>query len=173
MPLLVEIKARCTQPDRVRQLLVDAGADFRGEDHQVDTYFPAPHGRLKLRQGRIENNLIGYKRANQAAPKTSRVTLCPVSPDQRDALLHVLRSALGQQQVVDKRREIYFIENVKFHIDRVRGLGSFIEIEAIAELAERSEAELRQQCDYYLDYLQINPDDLITHSYADLIADAD
>jgi adenylate cyclase class IV len=32
---------------------------------------------------------------------------------------------------VDKKREIYFINNVKFHIDTVDGAGSFIEIEAI------------------------------------------
>lgn len=172
MPLLVEIKARCPQPERIRQLLVDAGADFRGEDHQIDTYFSSPNGRLKLRQGRIENNLIQYERPDQAAPKTSAVSLCPVSPEQRDALRRVLSRALGVAQTVDKRREIYFIDNVKFHIDRVRGLGGFVEIEAIAEAGERNEAELRAQCAHYLGYLSIAEADLITHSYADLLADA-
>jgi predicted adenylyl cyclase CyaB len=32
---------------------------------------------------------------------------------------------------VDKHREIYFVGNVKFHLDTVEGLGTFVEIESI------------------------------------------
>ncbi|HFD33211.1 MAG TPA: CYTH domain-containing protein, partial [Gammaproteobacteria bacterium] len=44
-----------------------------------------------------------------------------------------LTAALGIFKIVDKQRRIYFIGNVKFHIDEVKGLGSFVEIEAIDE----------------------------------------
>ena len=47
----IEIKARCSKPDRVRAFLRAAGADFKGIDHQIDTYFRVPTGRLKLRPG--------------------------------------------------------------------------------------------------------------------------
>ncbi|MBS1562896.1 MAG: adenylate cyclase, partial [Bacteroidetes bacterium] len=53
----IEIKARTTRTDEIRQLLLGEGAEFRGTDHQTDTYFNVPKGRLKLRQGNIENNL--------------------------------------------------------------------------------------------------------------------
>ena len=39
---------------------------------------------------------------------------------------------------MDKKREIYFIHNVKFHIDNVKNLGTFIEIEAIDEYTKHT-----------------------------------
>ena len=39
MHLNIEIKARCSNQDSIRNLLLERGADFRGTDHQIDTYF--------------------------------------------------------------------------------------------------------------------------------------
>ncbi|NDC79066.1 MAG: adenylate cyclase, partial [Chitinophagia bacterium] len=58
MVLNVEIKARCGDPSGIRKFLLNQGADFIGTDHQRDTYFHVPTGRLKLRRGNIENALI-------------------------------------------------------------------------------------------------------------------
>ena len=60
--LNVEIKARCSDVLSARQVLKGAGARFVGEDHQIDTYFRVENGRLKLREGNIENHLIFYVR---------------------------------------------------------------------------------------------------------------
>ena len=57
MPINIEIKARCEDQGVIRQVLQEKQADYKGIDHQVDTYFIVPNGRLKLRQGTIENNL--------------------------------------------------------------------------------------------------------------------
>ena len=62
----IEIKARSNNQDRIRDILKSKNADFKGIDHQIDTYFNVPKGRLKLREGNIENNLIFYERKNQA-----------------------------------------------------------------------------------------------------------
>ena len=129
MHLNIEIKARCPNPAGIRSILQANKADFRGTDHQVDTYFNVPQGRLKLREGNIENALIHYKRSNQKGPKRSDVHLFKTSPE--TDLKAVLQAALDTKVVVDKNREIYFIQNVKFHIDTVVNLGSFVEIEAI------------------------------------------
>ncbi len=75
MPTLVEIKAKCNDPQNVHQILKAHNADYKGIDHQVDTYFGVPKGRLKLREGNIENTLIHYHRPNQEGPKTSAVSL--------------------------------------------------------------------------------------------------
>lgn len=167
MPIISEIKAHTNDRARLRRLLLEWGADFRGEDHQIDDYFRVPHGRLKLRQGNIENTLIYYERPDQAAAKTSRVKLFP-APD-GEALRDILTSALGRLVTVDKRREIYFIDNVKFHLDEVEGLGTFVEIEAIDEDGRRTEDELRRQCVDYQQRLGIAPADLIDRSYSDLL----
>lgn len=170
MPHLnVEIKARCANPARVRNWLTQAGARYVGEDHQVDTYFDVPHGRLKLRQGTIEYALIQYDRPDQAGPKVSQVRLTQVPREQGPALLAQLTAALGVKVTVDKRRHIYFIGNVKFHIDTVAGLGNFMEIEAIDADESLGETHLRQQCDQYMAELEIVQKDLLTQSYSDMM----
>ena len=164
--LNVEIKARCDDLAAIRTILEAHAADFKGEDHQIDTYFRVPEGRLKLREGTIERSLIFYRRPDQAGPKSSTVVRYTPKPD--PGLKEVLAAALGVWVVVDKRREIYFIDNVKFHLDRVDDLGTFVEIEAIGEDAD--EAELRVQCEHYLALFGVPDEALVEGSYSDLLA---
>ena len=126
----VEIKAKSNQNAIIRQWLQQNQARFAGLDEQTDTYFKVPAGRLKLRQGNVENALIYYERANTADAKLSKVTLYQVQQNS-EQLLQLLAAANGVWAVVKKRREIWFLENVKFHLDEVAGLGTFMEIEAI------------------------------------------
>jgi len=167
---IVEIKAVCHDPDRVRKILLDHNARFVGQDHQIDTYFVVETGRLKLREGDIENSLIYYNRPDDAGPKRSDVQL--YKTQKGSALKDVLTSFLDEFVVVDKRREIYFIDNVKFHIDRVEGLGSFVEIEAIDNDGSIGEESLRRQCDHFLEMLAISESDLLTDSYSDMLVDS-
>lgn len=163
----IEIKARCEDPEKVRSVLKSLGADFKGMDHQIDTYFEVTKGRLKLREGNIERALIHYDRPNQEGPKQSDVTLCPipegVSPKE------VLVRSHEVLAVVDKRRGIYFIDNVKFHVDEVEGLGSFVEIEAIDRTGAIGRERLMEQCQHYLRLLGINDVDLLAQSYSDML----
>ena len=104
--LNIEIKARCPRPEFIRQWLMDQGARFAGTDQQTDTYFKVSKGRLKLREGNIENNLIYYERADQNGPKPSVFELFPVEDTAR--LKKMLSASLGIKVVVKKKREIYF-----------------------------------------------------------------
>lgn len=163
----IEIKARTTDQEKIRDILKTCGADFKGIDHQVDTYFKVTTGRLKLREGNIENHLIYYERENTVGPKKSSVLLYKNNPDSN--LKEILIASLGILVVVDKQREIYFIENVKFHLDTVVGLGTFVEIEAIDKDGSIGNEKLLKQCNYYLNLFNILKDDLIQNSYSDLI----
>lgn len=167
MHLNIEIKAYCSNPDEIRTILQNKGAEFKGTDHQIDTYFNCTHGRLKLREGNIENNLIHYQRQNTEGPKRSDVILFKSDPD--SSLKKLLEASLGILTVVDKKREIYFIDNVKFHVDEVKTLGSFVEIEAIDQTLDIGEFKLMEQCNHYVDLFQIQTDDLIADSYSDLL----
>lgn len=168
MPHLnIEIKAKCSDATHIRKILKEHKADYKGTDHQIDTYFEVPVGRLKLRQGNIENNLIHYQRENQSGPKQSIISLYTTSDAK--SLLHTLTQALPLKVVVDKHREIYFIDNVKFHIDQVKGLGSFVEIEAIDYDGTIGKAKLLEQCQNYLDLFGITEDDLLSNSYSDIL----
>lgn len=167
----VEIKARCKNAASIRQYLQSQSAFFKGVDTQIDTYFQVNNGRLKLRQGNIENNLIFYQRENKSGPKLSEVNLLEVK-ENSEQLKQILTKANGVKVVVKKKREIYFIDNVKFHIDEVDGLGSFVEIEAIDQDGNLGLEKITQQCDYYLQQFEITEADLLTHSYSDLLMNA-
>jgi predicted adenylyl cyclase CyaB len=162
----VEIKARCPNPGQVRAVLRQRNARFAGLDHQVDTYFRVRQGRLKLREGNIENALIYYRRPNQAGPKTSDVLLHQTT--RGSGLKEILAAALGVLVVVDKQREIYHLENVKIHLDRVEGMGEFVEIEAAGdEHADRG--ALLAQCQELMTAFGIRDEDLVSESYSDLL----
>lgn len=167
--LNVEFKARCADLGRVRDVLRAESATGPDVDRQTDTYFRVPHGRLKLREGSVERALIHYDRADTAGPKRSDVTLYPTGPD-ASALKATLTAALGVLVVVEKTREIYFVGNVKVHLDRVEGLGSFVEVEAIADDTHGTEAVLRAQCERLLAAFGIPAADLVAVSYSDLLA---
>lgn len=163
----IEIKARTTDLDSIREILKAKNADFIGVDHQVDTYFKVDSGRLKLREGNIENHLIYYERENTKGPKKSSVMLYKNNPDSN--LKEILLKSLGVLTVVDKHREIYFIDNVKFHLDSVLGLGTFVEIEAIDKDGTIGNEKLLEQCNYYLNLLLVLKEDLLAASYSDLL----
>jgi adenylate cyclase, class 2 len=166
----VEIKARCGDPARVRRVLSARKAEFRGADRQVDTYFNVPRGRLKLREGKIENCLVYYERKDRKGPRTCSVRLVPTDEASAPALRALLTAALGVRRVIDKRREIYFLGNVKFHIDNVRKLGTFVEIEAQDAGRRYGTRELRAQCLEWAKTLGIADEDLVSGSYAEMTA---
>ncbi len=163
----VEIKAHCKDPAGAERMLLDLKAKFAGTDEQTDTYFKVKEGRLKLREGNIENSLIYYQRANEAASKRSDVLLYKT----QDAaeLKPILKQTLEILVIVKKRRKIFFIDQVKFHIDEVDGLGAFLEIEVIDEAGNQDEADLRKQCLHYQRLLSVNDSDLVRVSYSDMI----
>ena len=160
----VEIKARCADPEHVRAVLRQRKARFAGLDHQVDTYFRVGQGRLKLREGNVENALIYYLRPNESGPKTSDVFLCASSP----GLKELLAAALGVLVAVEKRREIYYLGNVKTHVDQVTDLGSFVEIEAAGDENANRERLLRQ-CRELMEAFGVREEELFAESYSDLL----
>lgn len=167
MHLNYEFKARTTRQAEQEAILQAQSPCFVGEDHQVDTYFNVPNGRMKLREGHIENALIHYQRVNTAGAKQSHVLLYEHQP--APALKALLTAALGIKVVVDKRRRIYFIDNVKFHFDRVEGLGTFVEVEAIDLDGSIGLAKLQEQCTHYAALLGIQEEDYMAESYSDLL----
>lgn len=161
-----EWKARRTDIDSLEKKLLTLSPKFIGEDHQVDTYFLVEKGRLKLREGTIENSLIYYERKNVADSKQSNVLLYQFQTD--PSLKEILIKTHGIKVIVDKKRKIYFIGNVKFHFDVVESLGTFVEVEAINFDGIPIE-RLKEQCNYYTDFFGIKNSDFESQSYSDLM----
>lgn len=162
-----EFKAKVNNLELYEKKLLTLDPVFHGLDHQTDTYFNVPNGRLKLREGNIENALINYNRADIAGAKQSDVILYKHIPNA--ALKNILIQQLGIKTVVDKKRKIYFIKNVKFHFDVVENLGTFLEVEVIDQEGTFTTAELQEQCNHYFIFFELTQDQVIDKSYSDLI----
>lgn len=167
MPSNIEIKARLTDL-QATQRLVEAIADGPPQTlQQTDTFFACTHGRLKLREiGDGSGELIAYQRADVADIKQSDYEISHV-PD-ADALKEVLRRALGESVVVEKTRLLYLIGQTRVHLDRVTGLGDFLELEVV--LAPGQSATAGQQvAASLLQQFQVERDDLLATAYADML----
>jgi adenylate cyclase, class 2 len=166
-PLNIAIKARCEDLNSLRAFLIEHQARFVGTDHQEDTYYHVAQGHLKLRQGTIENALVHHDRSLHPTGKTVCISRFPVA--EGTDLNCILEKALGIKSVVNKKREIYFIDNVKFYLDEVSGLGSFIEIEAMDVEETGDTDELSRQCCHYREAMGIREEDILANSYSDLL----
>ncbi|QTY27784.1 class IV adenylate cyclase [Flavobacterium sp. CS20] len=162
-----EFKAKIDKIETYENKLLTLNPEFKGIDHQIDTYFNVQHGRLKLREGNIENSLINYDREDILGSKESKIILYQHEPNV--ALKKILTKQLGIKVIVDKKRKIYFINNVKFHFDLVEDLGTFLEVEAIDSNEEFTIEELKQQCDKFFEFFELGKANLIDQSYSDLI----
>ena len=163
-----EFKARTNDLQGLEKSFLGLNPVLKGIDCQTDTYFNVSNGRLKLREGNIENSLIFYKRTDISGSKQADIILYR-NPD--NSIKEILTVSLGIKAVVNKIRKIYFIDNVKFHFDTVEGLGTFIEVEAIDEYGDRNINELKEQCEKYFAFFGLKASDYESRSYSDLILD--
>jgi adenylate cyclase, class 2 len=163
----IEFKARASNIEALQRKLQTINPVFIGEDHQKDTYYDVIKGRLKLREGNIENALIWYDRSDFAGAKQSDIILYKHAPD--NALKSILEKLHGIKVIVDKKRKIYFVKNVKFHFDSVEGLGTFVEVEAIDSDGSIGVEKLTEQCNYYASFLEIEKEDYMELSYSDML----
>lgn len=146
------------------------GAEDRGTLIQRDSYFEVPRGRLKLREEPdVGAYLIAYERPDLLDHKESRYRLIevPEPVELREALAEVL----GITVVVSKARRLFIFEGVRIHLDRVDGLGDFIEFEGVA--ADGGD----QGC--FADLLDdlrrsfgLRDEDLLRESYSDMLRPA-
>jgi homotetrameric cytidine deaminase len=165
----VELKARDPDPAQTLERAIAAGAEEQGVLRQRDTYFAVPRGRLKLREEDPGGaTLIGYERPDDASERVSSYRLVEVP--EPGALREALAAANGVAVVVDKRRRLLLWERtVRLHLDDVSGLGSFLEIEAVAQPGSDLGRE-RDQVARLRDLLEIRDDALVEGSYADASA---
>ncbi len=164
----LEIKARLRDLAAARTVAARLASAPPELQQQTDTYFQAPHGRLKLREiNGSAAQLIWYARPDETAAKVSRYHLIEVANPA--ALRAVLDAALGVRCRVEKRREVYFYHQVRIHLDEVARLGSFLEFEAVLG-TKLNEADAACQLAYLSEQFAIRQCDLVAESYVDLLA---
>jgi len=139
----LELKARVADLEAARRTAESIGAVRQGSERQVDHYFIVPAGRLKLRRSSLDGaHLIAYRRPDNEGFRVARFHRLAVSDP--EGLAETLGEMLGAAARVEKEREVWWWRDVRIHLDRVAGLGSFVEFEArLDRIGDASEARRR------------------------------
>lgn len=163
----VEIKARLSDPGATRRR-AEALADGPGAVlEQTDTFFGVAAGRLKLRQTAGSGELIFYLRADDPDPKESRYERVTVAD--APALRDLLAAALGVRGEVVKRRVLLRSGRTRIHLDEVRGLGAFLELEVELRDADSVQAG-KDEARRLMQALGVEAAALVPEAYVDLLA---
>ena len=162
----LEAKFRVDDPSLARRRAEAVGFSMRATLDQRDTFFGVAHGKLKLREEAEGAALIRYGRVRAGALEVSEYEIVPVADP--GPLRAMLAAALGVLAEVRKQRTLLLRRNLRLHLDRIDGLGSFGEIEAVIAPGE-TPALYRAELAELLATLEIGPDNLIRKSYFELM----
>ncbi len=164
----IEIKARIESVEAMAPKAAALADQGPIELHQDDTFFACQQGRLKLRAfSATEGQLIFYQRPNQKGPKESFFIIAPtVAPDSVRAALSL---AYGQAGRVRTQRTVYVVGRTRVHLDRVEGLGHFLELEVVLAEGEPAGPGV-EEAHKLMAALGITPAQLIEGAYVDLLA---
>jgi predicted adenylyl cyclase CyaB len=163
----IEIKARIEDIEKLAAKVAAIADKGSFELFQDDTFFACPNGRLKLRTfSASEAELIFYRRPDQAGPKESVYSIAPVTAPGK--IREVLSQAYGQTGRVIKHRTLFLIGRTRVHLDKVEGLGNFLELEVVLEEKEASEDGVAA-ANELLRKLEIPAENLIEGAYMDLL----
>jgi predicted adenylyl cyclase CyaB len=162
----IEIKARIAGVDAVEPAVAALASRGPQRGVQDDSFFHCRRGRLKLRVfGDGQAELIAYERPDAIGPKTSTYVRTPVADP---ASMHeALAASCGLAGRVRKHRSVYWVGRTRVHLDRVEGLGDFLELEVVladGEPAAQGVAEARA----LMAQLGVAPDALLPGAYLDL-----
>src|SRR5262249_1330536 len=163
----VEIKARIQSIEALAEKISAIADEGPIGMIQEDTFFTCEGGRIKLRAfSATEGQLIFYQRPNEKGPKESSYIISPIAAP--DSLREALSLAYGQVGRVRKHRTLYVVGRTRVHLDRVEGLGQFVELEVVVREGEdRTPGIEEAQC--LMALLGICSPPLLVGSYVDLL----
>jgi predicted adenylyl cyclase CyaB len=163
----IEIKARIASVESMLPIVVKLADQGPIEFVQDDQFFPCPNGRLKLRAfSEHDGQLIFYQRPNDAGPKTSFYVISPTASP--NTLRQALSLAYGEGGRVSKIRTLFLVGRTRIHLDKVEGLGDFLELEVVLDKDEPHEAGVKIANELLIK-LGIAQDQLIEEAYVDLL----
>jgi adenylate cyclase class 2 len=190
----LELKVRC--PDEATLEVLEKRAHQHGAIYvhtlqQRDTYFNVPAGRLKLREWSVQEDLqrtsmhandhnnvqemyengtsgallIAYTRPNEESSRISDYLISPIIDP--TTFLPLLTTTLGTWMTIEKTRVLYRYGRTRIHFDRVKELGSFVELETEFAGASSNDDVIIEHATVKK-FLQLDLFPTIAYSYSDL-----
>jgi predicted adenylyl cyclase CyaB len=167
----IEIKARVESIESLLPRVKTIADGGPTEMLQDDTFFSCPNGRLKLRAfSETAGELIFYQRPDGAGPKESFYMICRTSSP--NTLREVLSLAYGASGRVRKHRTLFMAGRTRIHLDRVEGLGDFLELEVVLSEGQATQSGVKIAHEL-LNTLGISRDQLVEGAYVDLLRGSD
>ena len=162
----IEAKARYSDLKEAKEIAQQLGAQYKWRRQQIDTYFHAANGRLKLRESEgMPAELIGYTRSDESQVRPSYYEI--YGTENGAILKQILSETLGVAVQVRKIRTLYLLDYIRIHLDDVEFLGTFLEFEAVISNADLI-TEATQRVNRLKDDFHISQEDICPYSYSDL-----
>ena len=163
MALNLELKIKVSSHDKMIKLINENGGKFIKTLNQKDIYYKFPKGLLKLREQNGESELVKYNRNEKEGERWSDYSLLFLKGENVEEYLNDLFTI---ETIVEKERKLYIYENTRIHLDTVKDLGHFLELETVVKKISKEDAV--EEFEKVVEYLELDTSNQIRKSYRDL-----
>ena len=165
MSLNLELKIKIESIEYLIEKLKSINAKQDSILLQKDIYYKIPAGLLKLRIENGTKTLIYYNRDEISKNRWSDFNLLKIEDDNAEEFLSKLFEV---DEVVEKKRKLFWFNNTRIHLDEVKELGRFLELET---LVIEGKADAEKRFDEIVRLLNLVLSKQIKKSYKNLIAE--
>lgn len=135
----LELKIKLSTHSKIILNLNRIKADYKGVLKQKDTYYKVKNGLLKLRSVNGRYEMIKYLRDENGKKRWSDYEVLEVEGKNPEKYFSTF---LNVDLVVEKKRLLYLFNGTRIHLDTVKGLGLFLELETVVDKGLK-DAEIR------------------------------
>jgi adenylate cyclase class 2 len=166
MPTNLELKIRVTSHLSVKKILEQIGAENKGILNQKDVYYSVPNGLLKLRIENGNESLIFYNRNENDKNRWSDFEFLKFVNGKGEKFFNKL---FDVEVIVKKKRELFYYDDTRIHLDTVKFLGKFLELET---LVINGKVDAKKRFVKIISLLQLDESKQIRKSYRNLLMDS-
>jgi adenylate cyclase class IV len=163
MPTNLELKIRVTSHQSLKKILEQIGAENKGMLKQKDVYYSIPNGLLKLRIENGYESLIFYNRNENNKNRWSDFEVLQFANAKGEKFFDNL---FDVEVIVKKKRELFYYDDTRIHLDTVKYLGQFLELET---LVINGKVDAKKRFEKIISLLKLDESKQIRKSYKDLL----
>jgi len=135
---------------------------------QKDIYYDCATGRLKLREiNNKKRQIIFYNRPNLKDLKISDYKIINIKHEHDELLQLLLDNACKEKIIVEKQRNLWIYKNTRIHLDKVKNLGQFLELETV--IKKNNIIRAKNEYKTIFNLLNLNKFKKHSKSYSDLL----
>jgi adenylate cyclase class 2 len=166
MPTNLELKIKVSSHQSLKKILLQIGAENKGILKQKDVYYSVPNGLLKLRIENGNESLIFYNRNENDKNRWSDFEFLKFVNGKGEKFFNNL---FNVEVIVKKKRELFYYDDTRIHLDTVKFLGKFLELET---LVINGKVDAKKRFEKIISLLKLDEAKQIRKSYRDLLMDS-